>query len=471
MRFTPGSLRKKVALGYLIGFLLMVVVAGINWRNLMYVEKMVLAGERVSDLFDATLEVRRFEKNFFLYGKDEDFKELLFYIDKVESILSGNSHEIGLFATKGQIDEIKGNIAAYKNSLKAIRRLEGWESSNIWEERIRQKGKAIVTGAEAMSLAERRIIQDTLRSAGRTLLYSIVMLMTAGLIGGIFFYKMFHGPLSFLETHMKKIAQGDFHLVPIKYKDRELVSLGSAFNRMLVELEARQRHLMHSEKLASLGTLLFGVAHELNNPLSNISTSCQILKEEIQEADIEYKKELLSQIESETDRAREIVRSLLDFSKGGKKEKISVLKTIEESLRFIKVEIPPRIVVRIDVPTDMFIFADRQKLQQAFLNLIKNSIEAMQDVGQIDISAQKTPKHIEITFKDNGMGIEQDLISRIFDPFFTTKEGRSGHGLGLFIVHNIIKEHGGEISVESEPQRGTEFHIKLPIGEEIDEQF
>jgi len=470
MRFTPGSLRKKVALGYLIGFLLMVVVAGLSWRDLMHVEKMVLAGEKVSDLFDATLEVRRFEKSFFLYGKDEDFKELLFYIDKVESILSENSYEIGLFATKGQVDEIKKNISAYKNFLSAIKMFDGWESSNIWEEKIRQRGKAIVTGAEAMSLAERRIIQETLRSAGRTLLYSIVVLMGAGLIGGIFFLKMFHGPLKFLETHMRKIAQGDFHLVPMKYKDRELVSLGRAFNRMLVELDARQRHLMHSEKLASLGTLLFGVAHELNNPLSNISTSCQILKEEIQEADIEYKKELLLQIESETDRAREIVRSLLDFSKSGKKEKISMLKTIEESLRFIKVEIPPRILVRIDIPSDIFIFADRQKLQQAFLNLIKNSIEAMPDEGEINISAQRTSKYIEITFRDNGMGIEQDLVSRIFDPFFTTKEGRSGHGLGLFIVHNIIKEHDGEISVESEPQKGTAFNIKLPIGEGLDEQ-
>ena len=122
-------------------------------------------------------------------------------------------------------------------------------------------------------------------------------------------------PLKSLEWTMKSIADGKFSTIAMDSSDQEIVSLADAFNKMIKELEMRQRNLVQSEKLASLGTLLSGVAHELNNPLSNISTSCQILSEEMDELDPEYRRELLSQIEDQADRAKNIVRSLLEFSR------------------------------------------------------------------------------------------------------------------------------------------------------------
>jgi len=267
---------------------------------------------------------------------------------------------------------------------------------------------------------------------------------------------------------MDRIAEGDLALIPFRSQDRELVSLNKAFQRMLHEIEARQQHIMQSEKLASFGTLLFGVAHELNNPLSNIMTSCQILAEEIEEANPAYQRELLSQIEGETDRAKDIVRSILDYSRKRDKEPVQLVQLVYESIRFIRGDLPAKVEISVDMPSEgLSVFVDRQGMQQAFLNLIKNAIESMPGEGAITIQAAATPEgKVKIEFRDTGSGIPHDLSDKIFDPFFTTKESKKGSGLGLFIVHKIISEHGGAISVSSEPGRGTVFTVLLPLKEE-----
>jgi len=240
------------------------------------------------------------------------------------------------------------------------------------------------------------------------------------------------------------------------------MSLSKAFNTMLVELELRQMHLVQTEKLASLGTLLFGVAHELNNPLSNISTSCQILKEEIDEADIGYKKELLSQIENETDRAKDILRSLLDYSKSGEKETINLKRTVSESIRFIGGDAPAKVEIDLNIPEGLELFADKQQLQQVFLNLIKNAMEAIEGEGKISISAKKVKDTVEIKVSDTGKGMEQEILSKIFDPFFTTKDVGMGTGLGLSVSYGIIEKLGGRIEVQSTPNNGAVFTIIIP---------
>jgi len=259
---------------------------------------------------------------------------------------------------------------------------------------------------------------------------------------------------------------------------------------MLKELELRQRHLVQSEKLASLGTLLSGVAHELNNPLSNISTSGQILAEEIDSTDHAYKKELVDQINEQTDRARNIVRSLLEYSrdKDFTDRQLPLRELFEETIRFVKGQLPPSVSVTVDVPGDLVITADKQRIQQAFLNLIKNGIEAIPGEGAVSIRARKhraidkagddtgiynylkyrgkctlEDDTIDIEIRDTGEGIPADLLPKVFDPFFTTKDVGKGSGLGLFIVHEIIEEHDGCIAVDSEPGKGTTFLIRLPV--------
>jgi signal transduction histidine kinase len=251
--------------------------------------------------------------------------------------------------------------------------------------------------------------------------------------------------------------------------EQEIRSLLTAFNRMTKELQMRQHQLVQSEKLAALGTLLSGVAHELNNPLSNISTSAQILGEEIEEDNVEFKKNLIGQIEIQSDKARDIVRTLLEFSriKEFKKEKLFLKKLVEETILLIRGHAPSEVVIAVDIPEDLSIIVDKQRMQQVLLNLIKNGIDAVQGNGHIWISALGTGcgtglDEVEILIEDDGPGIDAEHVNRIFDPFFTTKDVGKGSGLGLFIVHDIIEWHGGSISVDSRPGLGTTFIIWLP---------
>lgn len=455
------SLKEKVLAGYLIGFLLMSGVILINLNNFTDMQSIVLKGEVVSELIDTILEVRRYEKNYFLYGKKEDLGELRHYLSELERIVKKNQHDIEGFVNREFIITLQKEITEYEELLS---QLEDNKTPRI-EGMIRNKGRDIVKSAEKIGEIKKEKIRAAMTSSKNVLIASIIFLASSGFIAGAVFYRMFARPLMLFEQHMKKIAEGEYSFIPVLSKDREMLSLSKAFNRMLVELELRQSHLIQTEKLASLGTLLFGVAHELNNPLNNISTSCQILKEEIETGDAEFKKELLLQIESEADRARDIVRSILDYSKAGHKEMANLNSIVTETIRFIRAEIPPKVELIVDIPEAINVFADPQQIKQVFLNLIKNSIEAMDGEGEIRISARLHEPYVEIRFSDTGKGIPPQVLPRIFDPFFTTKDGRKGYGLGLFVTHNIIKEHGGTIDVRSTPGQGTIFLIKLPYQE------
>jgi len=367
---------------------------------------------------------------------------------------------------------------------------EGNTQRTALENRIRETGKFIVTTAEDMAKTERRNLQVMLNSSRHILSISIVVFAVLVVVFGQILSRMVVKPLKSLEESVRVIADGRFEKISMESKDREIVSLTNAFNTMLRELEWRQRHLLQAEKLASLGTLLSGVAHELNNPLSNISSSCQILMEERDDADPEYRVELLSQIEEQTDRARNIVRSLLEFSrdKDFKKETLPLRKLFEETIRFVKGQVPTKVAITYDVPDEVVIFADKQRIQQAFLNLLKNAIEAVGEEGEITIRSKKHKAihkaeetaeiynylkyrgkctlecdTVDIEIRDTGPGIAEEILPRIFDPFFTTKDVGKGSGLGLFIVHEIIEENDGCIAVNSEEGKGTTFFISLPI--------
>ena len=241
-----------------------------------------------------------------------------------------------------------------------------------------------------------------------------------------------------------------------------------AFNSMVAELEKRQDQLLQAKKLASLGTLTSGIAHQLNNPLNNISTSCQILLEELDKSEQGFLLKMLTNIEQEVRRARDIVRGLLEFSRV--KEfclaPTPLSQVVERSASLISSHVPPGIELIKEIPEDLSLNLDAQRMQQVFLNLIENAIHAIKSPpGQIKISAKSEParREVVITVEDTGSGIPVQHQGRIFDPFFTTKEGGLGTGLGLSIVYGIIQRHQGSISLESKEGEGSRFTIRLPI--------
>jgi two-component system, NtrC family, sensor kinase len=505
MKKYQQSIRHKVRLSYYAVVVLIVGLSAFTFIELNFLEKKITSGEAISEFFDTTLEIRRFEKNYVLYEQRSDYDENLQYVTHAGELFDANLSGFAAVASAEQVIGIRDGLQRYKGLMeryeKLIRRQKrgALEADSALKIRlagdIRKAGKDIITVAEEMSKTERKSLQSLLANSRRVLIISITLLILLVIVIGQVLAKMVVKPLKLMERNMEVIAEGNFETITIDSKDREVLSLTRAFNKMLRELDLRQRHLIQSEKLASLGTLLSGVAHELNNPLSNISSSSQILAEEIDSADRTYQKELIDQINEQTDRARNIVRSLLEFSRDKEfKDRQLPLKTLfEETIRFVKGQLPPSVSIKLDLSDDLVITADKQRIQQAFLNLIKNGIEAIAGEGWVSITARKhhaidkagddtgitnylkyrgkctlEDDTIDIEIRDTGEGIPADLLPKVFDPFFTTKDVGKGSGLGLFIVHEIIEEHDGCIAVDSEPGKGTAFLIRLPVKEKAD---
>lgn len=482
---TLGSLRRKITLGWFAAAVLIVGLSLVSLLELGYIEKKVQAGARISEFFDATLEIRRFEKNLFLYRQAADLEENLNYVSRAQSLLGENAKDFAVLAPPDRLSVLEESLGIYRRRMEEYGGLPRPDSprASALEHEIRAAGKEIVTIAEEIARTERGAIRSALDRHRKILIGSIAALALLVVLIGRALSTMVARPLKSIEASMEAVASGRLDKIDIRSDDREIVSLTTAFNHVLEELDRRQRHLVRSEKLAALGTLLSGVAHELNNPLSNISSSCQILMEEIEEGDLPAKKELLAQIDDQTNRARNIVRSLLDFArdKEFRREPLSLARLVEDTLAFIRGQIPTSVSVTSDIPAEIMVLGDRQRLQQAFLNLIANAAGAIEGAGRITIRAGRPAfpegeawlkvlgrfdpggEAVDIEINDTGSGIPPEVLPRIFDPFFTTKDVGRGAGLGLFIVHEIIEEHDGGLAVKSEAGKGTTFLIRLPV--------
>jgi two-component system NtrC family sensor kinase len=297
-------------------------------------------------------------------------------------------------------------------------------------------------------------------------------------------------PLLQMVSATNKIAKGDLnHKVDIDFQD-EIGQLSHSFNQMtenlkkanekLVlwgktlekrveertqELREMQNSLVQSEKMASLGKMAAGVAHEINNPLTSILLNTHLILERLtKNSDLQ---ENLSLIAEETSRCSNIVRGLLEFSRQNPPEKTYAdvneiidltLGVLENQVVFQNIEIQKRLGNNLPQ-----IQIDRNKIKQVFWNLMINAAEAMPEGGTLTITTliSDDTKSIEINFKDTGMGIPKTSINKLFDPFFTTKAG--GTGLGLAVSYGIIEQHGGKIEVSSQEGKGSTFRIILPV--------
>lgn len=356
------------------------------------------------------------------------------------------------------------------------------------------------------------------------------------------------GQLKSLRHAARSISKGELNVeVPIKGKD-EIAEVASAFNRMVVNLKAfrskrdehekalqelnqsledrvarrtatleekhrelscayekikkAQAQLLQSEKMASVGQLAAGVAHEINNPVGFVSSNLESLQGYItlyqtlleqyaaylnsndegerariageirqlsEEEDVDFVHEditaLLSDSIEGATRVRDIVQGLKDFSHVDNSERqlTDINKCIESTLKMANNELKYRCEVKTDLQSLPDIPCNPGQLNQVLLNLVVNASHAIEDKGVIDITTQHCGEHVEIRIKDNGKGISQENIDKLFDPFFTTKPVGQGTGLGLAIVYGIIQDHAGDILVESEVGVGTQFLIRLPV--------
>ncbi len=307
-------------------------------------------------------------------------------------------------------------------------------------------------------------------------------------------------PLGELTRLSMKISEGQYgETVPVAAED-EVAELGRAFNRMSVslqeahreisgwnmllerrveektrELEKVHRRMVEVEKLAAVGQLAAGVAHELNNPLSGIMGYADVAVERyrdkapgrITEEDASRMIGYFTQIQSLTHRCRAIILDMLTFARHHTEEigELALNDVVRQTLTFLDKQFDrTHIALSVDLSEGIpSVRGSATQLQQVFTNLLINAIHAMPDGGTLTVRSRAAGSAVEIAIEDVGIGIEPALQRRIFEPFFTTKPVGKGTGLGLSVSYGIVKRHGGEIRVASEPGHGSVFTVVLPV--------
>ena len=368
-------------------------------------------------------------------------------------------------------------VRNYQAQVTRLYRLYEAEKESI--EKMRQTAREIQSFTQNLSKEERATIAATIRM-------SIILLVVAGVlvvaVGSIINAKLATSiatPLRTLEKITKKIAQGDFsERIEVKGQD-ELSSLEAAFNLMeeklknalwtleqtIEKLREKQAQLVEAEKLASIGKLAAGIAHEINNPLTSVLTFSHLMLEQCPPSDPRH--ESLKLMARETNRARTIVRQLLNFGREIviKPEKININQPVSEIADSLAAQdafkgIELDLKLGENLPD---VYADPAQIGQVVMNMLLNATHAITPPGRIEIVTRRNENSIELVFSDTGAGIPEEHIRKIFDPFFTTKDASRGTGLGLAVSYGIIKKHGGDIEVASTVGKGTTFTVRLPI--------
>ncbi|KPL17838.1 MAG: hypothetical protein AMJ92_10765 [candidate division Zixibacteria bacterium SM23_81] len=330
-----------------------------------------------------------------------------------------------------------------------------------------------------MSLAT--VDADIARSRHQTILASVILVLSVLSVTGFLIYTLIRAPVRKLTAGTRAIAQGNLdYKIPLQRKD-EIGELSNSFNTMTSELkrareelERIQAHLIHMEKMASLGKLSASVAHELNNPLSGILTYARLLQKKLNSGNLTPDRlssiqRDLSIVGDETMRCGNIVKNLLLFSKKEIGEFASVdlhgildrcTQLVEHHLKLNNVEL-----VKDYQQGKAEVICDKDQIQQCFLAVLDNAVEAMPEGGTLTIqtTADQDRRKIKVEIHDTGSGISDADLPHIFEPFYTTKKEGKGVGLGLSVCYGIIERHNGEIAVKTRVGQGSNFIIELPL--------
>ena len=355
-------------------------------------------------------------------------------------------------------------------------------------------------GGEVIGMLSVGLLESTYTTIRNQVILSFFGIATAGflLILGITYYMILNitRPIGEMVGATRNIIAGRFDREVRSDSPGEIALLAQSFNAMLKslrqmrsdleewgrtleekvkerteELVAMQGRVAQSERLASLGMLAAGVAHEVNNPLGGILALTALTVEDMPKDD--SNRENLEEVIRQTERCRDIVKGLLQFSRQskGNTEEVDLNKVLKDTLALVGRQasffnVNVTCYLDPDLPS---IMADRSQFQQVFLNLLLNAVQAMEERGAVTIRTryQHAENSVEVAISDTGRGIPAEQVDRIFDPFFTTKENGQGTGLGLSIAYGIVTTHGGRISVQSQVGKGSTFTIRMPAANVI----
>lgn len=482
-------MRKKILHVYGFSKLTLLGFAVVVFADLHYLNEQIDAGVAVADLRRAALEMRRDEKNLFLYQDVSGLGHFSNEAKTARALIAEFRPTFIKIAGVAQVIELEALLENYESALLAYPGLPRTDRPAA-RDAIRKLGNQLYETTRQLLLSERVLLAEATRGASDMLLFALITVVLLEIASGLYLARSVVRPLRELEQGLVAIDEGRARELPLPSNDREIRSFVAAFNAMLKHMRRQQDQVKRNEKAAALGVLVSGVAHELNNPLSNISTSAQLLIEEGCDAEKDTRERWLAQIDGETERARRIVRRLLDSVRQPRAHvsRLALSELIESSLELVNRQIPAQVTVCVDSAAGIMIAVDRERMQQVFINLIKNASDA--GARHIELSARlrgwdadaltnananvagdpamlvQSPRAVQLVVADDGPGIPPELRERIFDPFVTTHSDGEGTGLGLYLVEEIVSEHRGVIVVESPPGGGARFSVWLPIVED-----
>jgi two-component system NtrC family sensor kinase len=357
-----------------------------------------------------------------------------------------------------------------------------------------------ILGVLDTNLSLARADASLAESTRQMLIYTVLAVLLISLLSGAFVLRLVDRPVKALQSGTEKLAKGELgYQIPVLSHD-EVGELANSFNVMSLQLRAANEeitswahtlearveektselkraheHVLHVEKMASIGKMAAVVAHEINNPLSGILTYAKLLKKwalqspEMEAARRQEISECLDLIASESRRCSELVKNMLMFSRTSpiNLEWANLNAVLERCVRLVQHQLDlGNVQLQLELAAELpLVHCDPAQLEQVLLALVMNAIDAMPRGGNLWLRTRSLPqsRQIEIQVRDDGAGIPPDVLPRLFEPFVTTKESGKGVGLGLAISKNIIERHHGVIEVDSEPGRGTTFHIFLPV--------
>jgi two-component system NtrC family sensor kinase len=448
----------KIVLASVFNIILIALTGFFAYQNVSLVLTKLHFVELADDLNASFLETRLSEKNYFLYGDESSRTDIQERVDNGLRTISERREDIVRATGEKNYEKLKSDLEDY---LRTVR-----ESGD--EYTVREAGRRVREFSKRVTMLERNKVSDIISHSKRWLTYSLCLILFSAISVSPLIFIEILSSLKKIEKVAHSISQGNFSKVEQELPHDELGSVLKAINSMSDELMNREEQIIQSKKLASIGILTAGVAHELGNPLNNISMLAQAYMEIYEHLSKDERIEFMKKIEEETERIQEIVKNLLDFSKPKKAnlKRTDINRVVQKSFRLAQnmiyvSNIEAHLNLQDELPQ---VFIDEPQIVEVLINLMTNAVQAASPGDKLTIATHLgTEKDcVEVEVSDTGKGIPHELLPSIFDPFFSTK-GASGTGLGLSVSYGIIKNHRGNISVKSEVGVGTCFTIELPV--------
>ncbi|MBI5590384.1 MAG: HAMP domain-containing protein [Deltaproteobacteria bacterium] len=479
----------KIILANTFNILLIALTGFFAYENLNLLLTKLRYVEIADDLNASFLEMRLSEKNYFLYRDASALSDIQNKLNQSKEAMESDRDDIVRAIGATNYKQLESSTHAYLQVISSANSKA--PTSDELQSHIREAGQKLREFSDHITKLERTNVNRIIADSRAGLFTSLFLILFSALGVNQLISRRILASLKDIEKVAHAISEGNFNKVKTSIQAEEsgllmktlsgmrwfsffqsnpsdeLGSAMKAINAMSEDLKKHEELIIQSKKLASIGILTAGVAHELGNPLNNISMMAQAYAELYDDLSREDRLDYMKKVDEETERIKDIVKNLLDFSKPKKpnRKETHINEVVQKSLKLVQNMISiSNIEINIRLEDGLpAVFIDINQIQEVLINLITNAIQAASPGTELRIATRPgtDPDHVEIEVKDTGKGIPPEFLPHVFDPFFTTKEA-SGTGLGLFVSYGIIQNHQGNIRVQSELGMGTCFTIELP---------